>query len=77
MPFSVGVRESLMIAHSFKGEEFGPAQRVRFFGHALDGRDTQQHMLRLTEHMLHCRFSCSSTLPRMLSMVCQCSQLFS
>ena len=26
--FSVGVRDSLMIAHSFKGEEFGPAQNL-------------------------------------------------
>lgn len=29
MTFAVGVRDSLMIAHSFKGDEFGPAQRVR------------------------------------------------
>ena len=26
--FSVGVRDHVMIAHSFKGEVFGPAQRV-------------------------------------------------
>lgn len=30
MTFAVGVRDSLMIAHSFTGEEFGPAQQVRF-----------------------------------------------
>lgn len=27
-PFSLGVRDSIMIAHSFKGSEFGPAQNV-------------------------------------------------
>ncbi len=27
-PFSLGVRDSIMIAHSFKGAEFGPAQSV-------------------------------------------------
>ena len=26
--FSVGVRDHIMIAHSFKGEVFGPAQRL-------------------------------------------------
>ena len=26
--YSLGVRDSLMIAHSFKGSEFGPAQRL-------------------------------------------------
>ena len=28
-PFSLGIRDSIMIAHSFKGEQFGPAQKVR------------------------------------------------
>lgn len=32
MTYAVGVRDSLMIAHSFKGEEFGPAQQVRLEG---------------------------------------------
>ncbi|OSX70073.1 hypothetical protein BU14_0930s0005 [Porphyra umbilicalis] len=36
MPFSVGVRESLMIAHSFKGEEFGPAQRTHGATYTID-----------------------------------------
>ena len=26
--FSLGIRDSIMIAHSFKGEEFGPAQNL-------------------------------------------------
>jgi hypothetical protein len=26
--FTMGVRDSIMIAHAFKGEEFGPAQKV-------------------------------------------------
>jgi hypothetical protein len=28
MVYTLCVRESMMIAHSFKGEEFGPAQNV-------------------------------------------------
>lgn len=28
MPFSVTVRDHMMIAHSFRGETFGPAQRL-------------------------------------------------
>ena len=26
--FSLGIRDSIMIAHSFRGEEFGPAQNL-------------------------------------------------
>lgn len=26
--FSLGIRDSIMIAHSFEGEQFGPAQQV-------------------------------------------------
>lgn len=29
MSFSLNVRDSMMIAHSFRGDEFGPAQQVR------------------------------------------------
>jgi hypothetical protein len=29
MVYTLSVRDSMMIAHSFKGEEFGPAQNVR------------------------------------------------
>jgi len=47
-----------MIAHSFKGEEFGPAQRVRFSGQAREGRAIPQRVPRLTERFLHCRFCC-------------------
>lgn len=27
--YALGIRDSFMIAHSFKGEQFGPAQKVR------------------------------------------------
>ena len=27
--YALGIRDSIMIAHSFKGKEFGPAQKVR------------------------------------------------
>ena len=34
--YALGVRESLMIAHSFKGEEFGPAQELHGATYTVD-----------------------------------------
>ena len=36
--FSVGVREHVMIAHSFKGEVFGPAQALHGATFVVDCR---------------------------------------
>lgn len=33
--FSLGIRDSIMIAHSFEGAQFGPAQEVCFTTHLL------------------------------------------
>lgn len=45
--YSLGVRDSIMIAHSFKGREFGPAQGVRFillisFRYPLDEKNASK-----------------------------------
>jgi 6-pyruvoyltetrahydropterin/6-carboxytetrahydropterin synthase len=34
--FTLGVRDSIMIAHSFKGEEFGPAQNLHGATYTVD-----------------------------------------
>lgn len=34
--FSLGVRDSIMIAHSFRGEEFGPAQSLHGATYTVD-----------------------------------------
>lgn len=34
--FSLGIRDSIMIAHSFKGEEFGPAQNLHGATYTVD-----------------------------------------
>ncbi|CAM9248010.1 unnamed protein product [Choristocarpus tenellus] len=34
--YSLGIRDSIMIAHSFKGEEFGPAQQVHGATYTVD-----------------------------------------
>ena len=34
--FSLGIRDSIMIAHSFKGEAFGPAQRLHGATYTVD-----------------------------------------
>ncbi|CAM9738916.1 unnamed protein product [Chrysoparadoxa australica] len=34
--FSLGVRDSIMIAHSFKGERFGPAQKLHGATYTVD-----------------------------------------
>lgn len=34
--FSLGIRDSIMIAHSFEGPQFGPAQEVRLFPQSAD-----------------------------------------
>mmetsp|Transcript_8591 Transcript_8591/g.38301 ORF Transcript_8591/g.38301 Transcript_8591/m.38301 type:complete len:131 (+) Transcript_8591:366-758(+) len=36
MGYSLGVRDSIMIAHSFKGAEFGPAQGVHGATYTVD-----------------------------------------
>lgn len=36
MSFSVGVRDAIMIAHSFRGEEFGPAQALHGASYTVD-----------------------------------------
>ncbi|WP_308465800.1 6-pyruvoyl trahydropterin synthase family protein [Rathayibacter soli] len=46
MPFSVTVRDHMMIAHSFIGESFGPAQRLHgatFIVDATFGADELDH----------------------------------
>ncbi|HEY5222460.1 MAG TPA: 6-carboxytetrahydropterin synthase [Microbacteriaceae bacterium] len=46
MPFSVTVRDHMMIAHSFTGESFGPAQRLHgatFIVDATFGADELDH----------------------------------
>jgi 6-pyruvoyl-tetrahydropterin synthase len=46
MPYSVTVRDHLMIAHSFTGETFGPAQRLHgatFIVDATFGADDLDH----------------------------------
>mmetsp|Transcript_10064 Transcript_10064/g.30738 ORF Transcript_10064/g.30738 Transcript_10064/m.30738 type:complete len:122 (+) Transcript_10064:316-681(+) len=48
MGYSLGVRDSIMIAHSFKGEEFGPAQEVHGATYTVDcelGSDELVHGL--------------------------------
>lgn len=35
-PFSLGIRDSIMIAHSFKGEQFGPAQNIHGATYTVD-----------------------------------------
>jgi 6-pyruvoyl-tetrahydropterin synthase len=34
--FNLGIRDSIMIAHSFKGEEFGPAQNMHGATYTVD-----------------------------------------
>lgn len=34
--FSLGIRDSIMIAHAFKGEEFGPAQNMHGATYTVD-----------------------------------------
>ena len=34
--FTLGIRDSIMIAHSFKGEEFGPAQNMHGATYTVD-----------------------------------------
>ena len=34
--FSLGIRDSIMIAHSFQGEEFGPAQNLHGATYTVD-----------------------------------------
>lgn len=34
--FTLGIRDSIMIAHSFKGEEFGPAQGLHGATYTVD-----------------------------------------
>ena len=34
--YSLGLRDSIMIAHSFKGEEFGPAQNMHGATYTVD-----------------------------------------
>ena len=34
--FSVGIREHVMIAHSFRGETFGPAQKLHGATYVVD-----------------------------------------
>ena len=34
--FSLGIRDSIMIAHSFKGKEFGPAQNMHGATYTVD-----------------------------------------
>ena len=35
-PYSLGIRDSIMIAHSFKGKEFGPAQALHGATYTVD-----------------------------------------
>ncbi|CAN0159192.1 unnamed protein product, partial [Phaeothamnion confervicola] len=35
-PFSLGIRDSIMIAHSFSGKEFGPAQELHGATYTVD-----------------------------------------
>lgn len=34
--FTLGIRDSIMVAHSFRGEEFGPAQRLHGATYTVD-----------------------------------------
>ena len=34
--FTLGIRDSIMIAHSFRGEEFGPAQNMHGATYTVD-----------------------------------------
>lgn len=34
--FTLGIRDSIMVAHSFKGEEFGPAQGMHGATYTVD-----------------------------------------
>ncbi|KAF6002487.1 hypothetical protein CCYA_CCYA10G2888 [Cyanidiococcus yangmingshanensis] len=40
MPYTVGVRDSVMIAHSFRGEAFGPAQKLHGATYTVDAEFT-------------------------------------
>ena len=48
--YSVGVRDHVMIAHSFQGEVFGPAQKLHGATFVIDCEFRAEKLMRRRQH---------------------------